>query len=153
MKPSKKLMIAACAALTMSGAQAADNHTINVSATVPGHCRFNAATTDVTFNLDPTSLAIATQGASILYRCTKGTTPAFTFASASTTSGAGGNLGNNPSGDLIPYTFTTSAPVDGTGLGPMQDKTLTVDVSVSQINAANVTPGTYTDTIAITLNP
>lgn len=151
MKPSRKLMVAACAALMMSGAQAADNHTINVSATVAAQCRFNAASTDVLFNLDPASLAIATQSASILYRCTKGTTPAFTFSSASTSSGAGGNLVNGA--ELIPYTYVTSAPVDGTGLGPMHDKTLTVDVSVSQINAANVTPGTYTDTIAITLNP
>jgi spore coat protein U-like protein len=153
MKLNKKWIAAACAsaATLMSGVQAADNHSINVSATVAGQCRFNTASTDVTFNLDPSSLAVATQTAAIAYRCTKGTTPAFVFTSASTSSGVGGNLGNGT--ETIPYTFTTSAPVDGTGLGPMQDKTMSVDVSVNQMNAANVTPDTYTDTIAITLNP
>ena len=151
MKPSKKLLAATCAALLMSGAQAADNHTINISATVAAHCRFNAATTDVTFTLDPAATTTVMQTASIAYRCTKGTTPAFVFSSASTSSAAGGNLGNGT--ESIAYTYVSSAPVDGTGLGAFQDKTLAVDVSVNQANAANVTPGTYTDTIAITLNP
>lgn len=154
MKPSKKLMIAACAALAMSAtAQAADNHTINISATVADFCRFNTATSNVNFTLDPSAATVVTQGATILYRCTKGTTPVFGLASASTGSGAAGTLEDAVSGDTIAYTYVSSAPVDGTGLGAFQDKTLSVDVSVNQANAANVTPGTYTDTIAITLNP
>jgi len=153
MKPSKKLAIAACAALLMSGAQAADNHTINISATVADFCRFNAPSSNVNFTLDPSAATTVTQGATILYRCTKGTTPVFGLASASTGSGAAGTLGDAVSGDTIAYTYVSSAPVDGTGLGAFQDKTLSVDVSVNQANAANVTPGTYTDTIAITLNP
>ena len=154
MKPSKKLMIAACAALTMSGAaQAADNHTINISATVAAHCRFNAPSSNVNFTLDPSAATVVTQTATILYRCTKGTTPVFAFSSASTGGGAAGTLEDAVSGDTIAYSYVSSAPVDGTGLGAFQDKTLSVDVSVNQANAAGVTPGTYTDTIAITLNP
>ena len=42
---------------------------------------------------------------------------------------------------------------NGTGMGAGQDKTLGVTVTVNQANAADVTPGIYTDTIAITLNP
>jgi len=152
MKPSKRLLAATCTALLMSGAQAADNHTINISATVADFCRFNAASSNVNFTLDPSATTTVMQTASILYRCTKGTTPVFGFSSASTSSATDGTLGN-AGPDTIAYTYATSAPVDGSGLGAFQDKTLAVDVSVNQANAANVTPGTYTDTIAITLNP
>jgi len=55
--------------------------------------------------------------------------------------------------ESIAYTYTSAAGGSGTGMGNGQDKTLSVTVSVNQANAANVTPGVYTDTIAITLTP
>jgi spore coat protein U-like protein len=55
--------------------------------------------------------------------------------------------------ESIPYTYTSVAGGSGTGLASGQEKTLTVTVSVDQTTAANVTPATYSDTIAITLTP
>jgi spore coat protein U-like protein len=154
MNTNKKWIAAACAsaALLMSGAlQAADSHTITVSATVAGNCKFNAATSTVGLTLDPTATTTVSQSASVLYRCTKGTAPAFALSSGSTSSGTGGNLVNGA--ESIAYSYTSTSGGSGTGMGTGQDKTLDVTVSVNQANAANVTPNTYTDTIAITLTP
>lgn len=154
MKTNKKWIAAACAsaALLMSGAlQAADSHTITVNATVTGNCKFNAGTSTVSLTLDPTATTTVTQNASVLYRCTKGTAPVFALSSGSTSSATGGNLVNGS--ESIPYTYTSTAGGSGTGMATGNDKTLSVSVSVNQANAANVTPNTYTDTIAITLTP
>ena len=151
MKTNKKL-IAALAAILMSGAAAAgDNHSVALNATVNGTCKFNAASSTVNITLDPTSSATVTQGASVLYRCTKGTAPTFALASGSTSSATGGNLVNG--GESIAYTFSSTSGGAGTGVGAGNDKTLSLSVSVNQANAANVTPNTYTDSIAITLTP
>ena len=149
---SNKKMIAALAAILVSGAAAAgDNHTVTVNATVNSTCKFNAASSTVNLTLDPTASSTVTQNASILYRCTKGTAPTFAFSSGSTSSGTGGNLVNGA--ESIAYTFTNTPGGSGSGLGTGNDKTLGLAVSVNQANAANVTPNVYTDTIAITLTP
>jgi spore coat protein U-like protein len=154
MKTSRKLIAAACAtaAMLMGGAAfAADSHTITVNATVAGNCKFNAGTSTVNMTVDPTATTTVTGNAAVLYRCTKGTSPAFALSSGSTSSATGGNLVNGA--ESIPYTYTSTSGGAGTGLGAGQDKTLSVTVSVNQANAADVTPNTYTDTIAITLTP
>lgn len=154
MKGTRQVIAAACATAAMligGAAQAADSHTITVNATVAGNCRFNAGTSTVNMTLDPTATTTVTGNANVLYRCTKGSTPSFVFASGSTSSGVGGNLVNGS--ESIAYTYATASGGAGSGLGPGQDKTLTVTVSVDQTNAANVTPATYTDTIAISVTP
>ena len=149
---NKNLIAATIVALLMAGnATAADSHTITVNATVTSTCKFNAASSTLNMTLDPTATSTVTQTASVLYRCTKGTSPNFALASGSTGSSAGGNLVNGA--ESIPYTFTNTAGGAGTGLGAGNDKTLSVAVSVNQANAANVTPAVYTDSITITLTP
>lgn len=150
----KTLIAAACAAaalLVNAPAGAAGSHTVTVNATVTAACKFNAATSTVNLTLDPMLTTTVSQTASILYRCTKGASPAFAFSSGSTASATGGNLVRGP--ESIPYTYTSTSGGDGTGLGTGQDKTLSLTVSVNQANAANVTPNVYTDTIAITVTP
>jgi spore coat protein U-like protein len=151
MKPSKKLIAAAFAVLAMNSAHAADNHTINVNAVVNGTCIFNTGSSNINMTLDPTATTVITGASTIQYRCTRGTTPVFAMTSGSTGSGAGGNLVLGT--ESIAYTYSSVNGGDGTGMAAAQAKDLTVTVSVNQANAANVTPGTYTDTIAITLNP
>ena len=149
---SNRKLIAAVASLLMSGAAAAgDNHSVTVNATVNGTCKFNAASSTVNLTLDPTASSTATQGASVLYRCTKGTAPSFALASGSTGSTTGGNLVNGA--ESIAYTFSSTSGGAGAGMGTGNDKTLALSVSVNQANAANVTPAVYTDSIAITLTP
>ena len=153
MKTNRKLLLlAAAAALLASGAaRANDSHTITVNATVVGTCKFNAASSTLSLTLDPTASSTVSQTASVLYRCTKGTAPSFALSSGSTSSASGGNLVNGA--ESIAYTYSNTPGGSGTGMGAGNDKTLAVTVSVSQANAANVTPGVYTDTIAITLTP
>ena len=152
MKTNKKLLALAAAALLASvNAKANDSHVITVNATVLATCKFNAATTTLAMTLDPTASSTVSQTASVLYRCTKGTAPSFAFSSGSTSSSTGGNL--TKAAESIAYTYTSAAGGSGTGMGVGNDKTLSVTVSVNQANAANVTPGVYTDTIAITLTP
>jgi spore coat protein U-like protein len=153
MNTTRKILAAACAAalLASGSAQANDSHTITVNATVLATCKFNTATSTVNMTLDPTLSTTVSQTASILYRCTKGTTPSFAFSSGSTSSATGGNL--TKAAESIAYTYTSTSGGNGTGMGTGNDKTLSVTVSVNQANAANVTPGVYTDTIAITLTP
>jgi spore coat protein U-like protein len=151
MKSNKKL-IAALAAMLVSGAAAAgDNHSVTVNATVNGTCKFNAASSTVNLTLDPTLSTTTTQNASIGYRCTNGTAPTFALSSGSTSSATGGNLVNGA--ESIAYTFSSTSGGSGTGMGTGNDKTLALSVSVNQANAANVTPAVYTDSIAITLTP
>jgi spore coat protein U-like protein len=152
MRTSKKFLALAAAALLVSGtARANDSHTITVNATVLATCKFNAATTTMNLTLDPTASSTVSQTASVLYRCTKGTAPSFSFSSGSTSSSSGGNLVRG--GESIAYTYSSASGGAGTGMGTGNDKALSVTVSVNQTNAANVTPGVYTDTIAITLTP
>ena len=151
MKTNKKLIAALAAMLMSTAAHAGDSHTVNINGTVSGTCKFNSPTSTVNLTIDPTLTTTVTQGANVLYRCTKGTAPTFALASGSTTSATGGNLVNGA--ESIPYTFTSVAGGSGTGMAAGNDKTLAVSISVNQANAANVTPATYTDTIAITLTP
>lgn len=150
---NKKLLTAlgSAALIISAGAQAADSHTITVSATVVATCKFNSASSTLNLTLNPTATSTVSQSASVLYRCTKGTAPIFALASGSTSSATGGNLVNGS--ESIAYTFASTSGGNGTGVGSGQDKSLSVTVSVNQANAANVTPAIYTDTIAITLTP
>ncbi len=152
MSRNSNLIAATIAALVLTGnAMAADSHTIIVNATVSATCKFNAASSTMNLTLDPTASSTVTQTASVLYRCTKGTAPAFALASGSTSSATGGNLINGA--ESIPYTFSSASGGSGTGMSTGNDKALSVSVSVNQANAANVTPAVYTDSITITLTP
>ena len=71
--------------------------------------------------------------------------------SSSTASTSGGNLLQGA--ETIPYTFSSTSGGAGSGLGSGNDKTLAVTVSVAQSGAANVTPGTYSDTIVVNVSP
>jgi spore coat protein U-like protein len=152
MKTNKKAIVTAVAALLMSAAaHAADNHSVTVNGSVSGTCKFNSAASTVNLTLDPTATSTVTQNASVAYRCTKGTSPAFALTSGSTSSATGGNLVNGT--ESIPYTFSSTSGGAGSGMSAGNDKTLSLSVSVNQGNAANVTPAVYTDSIAITLTP
>jgi spore coat protein U-like protein len=151
MKPNKKLIAAAFAVFAMSSAQAADNHTITVNAVVSGTCKFISGASSIDMTLDPTLSTNLTGTSNIQYRCTKGTVPSFVYASGSTGAAGSGELRKN--GEMIPYSFAAVPGGNGQGMAPGLERTLAVTVTVNQADAANVTPETYTDTVAITLTP
>ena len=156
MKLRKKILALglAVACASMGGvAFAAGSHTITVNATVTGTCKFNTAASTIALAVDPTATSSVTGTDNVLYRCTNGTVPSFTLASSSTGSTSGGNLANGA--ESFPYTFSSTGGGAGTGMGnsATNDKTLAVAVSVAQSGAANVTPGVYSDTILVSVNP
>jgi spore coat protein U-like protein len=154
MKRLKLTAALVTAALTMGlgAAQGADSHTINVSAAVAGNCKFQTASPSaINLTLDASATTTLNQAGVVVYRCTKDTAPAFVLASGSTGAATGGNL--DRSGETIAYTFSSVNQGVGLGMGGAGDRNLTVTVSVDQSLAANVTPGSYTDTIAISVTP
>jgi spore coat protein U-like protein len=138
---------AALALLVASGAVQAGGHALTINASVLGACRFAAATSTLAFVLDPLGSGTVSQTANVVYQCSKGNAGSTVLQSASTGSGTGGNLRN--AADTVPYAVSTTLSGNGNG----KPRTLSVTVTISQPAAANVRPGTYTDTIAITLTP
>lgn len=145
-------MALACACIG-GNASAANTHTITVNASVAAVCMFNTTSSTVSLTVDPTASTTVSGTDNVLYRCTNGTTPSFALTSSSTSSTSGGNLIQGA--ESIPYTFSSTGGGAGTGMGNVaaNDKTLAVTVSVNQAAAANVTPGTYTDTIVVNVTP
>lgn len=141
--------IAAAALLCAAGfSQAADSADINVSATVLGICKFQAASADLAFgNLDP-SAGAATASSSITYKCTNGTAaPTVDF-----NSGTGSRTMNNGA-ETLAYTITLGSTSAGTGFGSGQEKTLTIDGSITAAALENAKAGTYTETVQIDITP
>lgn len=142
--------IAAAALLCAAGfAQAAGSADINVSATVQGICKFQAASADLAFgSLDPSGGVDATASGSIDYKCTNGTaapTVSFNSGTGSRTMSGGGNT--------LAYTITLGSTVAGTGFGSGQEKTLTLGGTISAANLENAKAGLYTETVQININP
>lgn len=136
---------------------ASATHSLGVTATVTGNCRFNTAgPTAVTIAnsagaIDPTVAVDATGTANVLFRCTTGTTSAITA--------------NNGANFLVtrrvmfgalpmPYTLALAGNAQvGSGHGAGQDKTLAVTATIIQADFINATAGAYTDTVVLTITP
>jgi hypothetical protein len=139
----------------------ATSATVNVSAVVPKACRFYSAPGAMTIQhggglIDPTSASNATGSSTINYRCTNGVSPRFdidasgTFASPKTrtVSLAGTAVPANTVAADITVTATGGA---GTGLGGGQDKTATIDGSITPANFAAASPDTYSKTVTVAI--
>lgn len=141
---------------------ASTTHTLNLSATINGNCRFNTAgPTAVTIGT-PVAIttidqseqpAVASGAANVLYRCTTGTT-------AVTTAGNGGNffggarrvcVGATP---CMPYSLGLVGGAQvGTGHGAGQDKILAVTATILAVDYQNAAAGAYTDAVILTISP
>lgn len=154
------LALALAGALTCIPAMAASTtHTLSVSATVSGNCRFNTAgPTALTIAtgagvIDPSAAGPATGSVGIAFRCTTGTSSAITADDGLNASGPGARRVSSGSG-FMPYTLSlTNAAQVGTGFGAGQDKTVTVDASITAANYQNAAAGAYTDTVTLTITP
>ena len=136
---------------------ASTTHSLSLSATVTGICKFNTAgPTAVTIAnsggaIDPTVAVDATGTANVLFRCTTGTTSAISA--------------NNGSNFLVtrrvmfgalpmPYSLALAGNAQvGSGHGAGQDKTLAVTATIIQADFINATAGAYTDTVVLTITP
>lgn len=132
---------------------ASSSHQLGVAATVQGSCRFNSGgPTALSFGaIDPSATTNATASATVLYRCTNGTSASISKAGAND---AGGNHRLANGSDFIIYTATLSGDAQtGTGYGAGQDKTLDVSGVITPADFQNAPAGNYTDTLTLTISP
>ena len=157
-KCNKVFMGAVCAAvmLAATSALAADTQTMTVSAAVLGVCKFTSSAYTMTFtNIDPASVASATQTTTIGYKCTKNTGPAaITFAG-----GATGTIVSLPGvgtpANTLPVTLSWTNPVTlGSGFGVASTPiSFAVTGTITAANFSNAPADTYTTGVLVAILP
>jgi hypothetical protein len=138
----------------------ATSATVTVSAVVPKACRFYSSPGAMTIQhggglIDPTSGSNATGSSTLSYRCTNGVSPRFDVDSSGTfTSPKTGtvNLVGAVTAANLPADITVTATGGaGTGLGGGQDKTATIDGSITPANFGAASPDTYSKTVTVAI--
>ena len=135
---------------------ASTTHSVAVSATVTGNCRFQAVSgaTLAFGTIDPSGVGAVTTSGTAAYRCTTGVSPTVTSDDGANETGpAAPRMRIGVTANYLPYTFTIGALVAGTGHGAGQDKTLTINGSIAQVDYANAAAGNYVDTLVLTIAP
>lgn len=162
-KTLKQFFLAMLAVLGMLAGNVfaqATSATVTVSATVPKACRFYSSPSPMTIQhggglIDPTSGSNATGSSTLNYRCTTGVDPRFdidssgTFASPKTRSV---NLvGAVTLANLAADITVTATGGTGSGLGAAENKTATIDGSISVANFQAAAPDTYSKTVTVAI--
>jgi hypothetical protein len=149
-------VLAIAAVFASTAAIASDSVTVTVNASVSSVCKFNSGQTPVVTVqtsggvVDPSAAGPATGNASILYRCTNGTSPTFTVpATATVTCTTSGTCGSS----TMTTTMSSSGGGNGSGMGSGQDKTLTVTGTLPSSQYANAQSGDYSGTITVSVAP
>ena len=152
----KKVLMAviAVAMVAMAGAAwAANSNTLTVSATVNGACKFSSLTSTLSFNpLDPSVGNNVTATTTTAFWCTKGVAETISADLGTHASGGTRQMLDSVSGDLIPYTLSLT-PDGNTNQGPGSPRTLTIGGGIQGTDYISKTPGTYSDTVLLQINP
>jgi spore coat protein U-like protein len=136
-------------AATFAAVAPAMANTITVGASTAALCTAPAAVTVALGNYNGLTAA-APQTANVVFQCTNTTPATVTLESVSTASATGGDLTDAATATPIAYTFSGDGTVvTGTGLTAGND--LTVPVVVDIAAGQNPAPGTYSDTINVTV--
>lgn len=144
-----KILSAALLACSAGLASAGGTQILAVSATVPGTCKFSAASTPLAFgSIDPTSTTAVTQTANVVYRCTKNT------ASLGITGTAGAHTMTSGT-DTLAYTMSITGDTrPGTGFGAAgTDLTAVVTGTIAAADFQTAAAGTYTEDVTLTITP
>ena len=156
MKTSIRAIAAAALALAASTGFAADNLSLNVTASVAAVCNLTLSGPMAFGALDPTSTANATASVTASYKCTKGTAvTSFTVDGGITGTYAGSMTGAGATPDSIPYTITWTNPTayTGGGLGSaVAAKTVSLGGTITNANYVNVKPDSYAGSVSIAVN-
>jgi spore coat protein U-like protein len=121
---------------------------MGVTATTTKLCTAPVATAVALGEYNGTSAKTA--NSTITYKCTNTTTSTINLQSASTRSSTGGNLTNGT--NTIAYTLTGDGST-GTGSGLSGSATdISITVGISVLSGLNPVPGSYSDTINVTVN-
>jgi len=134
-------------------AWAADTNTLTVQASVTGTCRFSSGTSTLNFGaLDPSTPVLVNGSSTTQFWCTKGvTTGAITATNGTSWSGSSRRM-TGPGGDLIPYSLSLT-PDGIPNAGPGTPRTLTISGAVLAADYTGVSAGSYSDTVALNINP
>jgi spore coat protein U-like protein len=150
--------LAAAGLLAAGIAHAADTHTVTVSATVVGTCKFNSATSTVTLtnngtDIDPSLAVAATGNTDITFRCTKNATSAISIGGVAYTAPLARTLTSG--GNTMGYTFTlTGAAQLGTGFGAGgSDLTLNIAGNIPAATVQGAAAGSYSDSVVLSITP
>jgi spore coat protein U-like protein len=159
MKNVNKILYTCAAVLaygSLSGAaMALDTHTLTVSASVSGVCKFSSSSSTLSFGaLDPSSNSNATASGSTTFWCTKGT--AYSVADDDglheTAVNANRMQHSTDTTEYIPYTLTYT-PTSGTGAGPTAAATLSFAGAIQYNDYKGALAGSYSDTVTVTVTP
>jgi hypothetical protein len=157
----RNILVGALALLGLFTGEAfaqATSANVTVSAVVPKACRFYSSPAAMVIQhsgglIDPVSVANAAGSSTLSYRCTNTVLPRFdidtsgTFASPKT---ANVNLvGAVTLANLQASITVTATGGAGTGLGAGQDRTATIDGSITPANFGGAAPDTYSKTVTI----
>jgi len=152
----KKVLMAviAVAAVAAAGVAVAADTTVAVTANVIGTCKFNNGGTITYTDLDPASTSSTVSGtvSQPQFWCTKPT--AYTITDDRGIHDGTGTFRMQHATvlpDFIPYTFTYSS----TGIGAGKNAPITMDIasSITVSDLANLSSGTYRDTVTLTITP
>ena len=150
------LCAAAAAGMFAAGTAQAATQVVTVNAVIVGICKFNTGQSPVVTvansgaTIDPSLAGPATGNANVLYRCTNGTTPAFSGpASATVTCTTSGTCGATTMAPAM--TYTTGG--NGSGFSGGNDKTLVVNGQLTQVQYQDMQAGTYSGTVTVTVTP
>lgn len=156
MSTFKRIGVAAALLGASSLALSAGTETANitVTATVPGVCKLtSSATPSVPITANPSVGGDATGTAPVTFKCTKN--HPYTFkVGGSSTSPKTGNLSDGATTPvLVPYSASWTQP-SGTGAGFTSANEVTADVlvTISEADYLDKPAGSYTGTIAVTID-
>src|SRR5712691_4645689 len=152
MRFSKKVLtFGAAAALSVLGGNASGAgsaaQNVNVNAAVQATCRFTSTVQTISLIIDPSLPGPYTGTGTVTYKCTNKTTPTLSLMPVSTAipsaGAAGGNANLKLTGETdIPYSYTNTGAVQGTGFGAPANKSITVNVSVLEADGQAAAAGT-----------
>lgn len=162
-------VLAAVAMFSATNANAQASQNIQVQATVPPVCVINGGGTDVTFDFGPVDVANGTDSTATVnftWRCTAGTNVEIEL-DAGTTTGSDpttGRLLENASGATLSYLLcqdvnctlpwgdgATASDIVTTGTGMNNPATVPIYGILDGAAAQNAEPGTYTETVVLSL--
>jgi hypothetical protein len=158
----KRILVAGLALVGLMAGQAvyaqATSATVSVSAVVPKACRFYSSPAAMVIqhgggNIDPASGSNATGSSTIDYKCQTGVSQRFDIDSSGTYASPKSvsvNLVGAVTLANLPANITVTATGGaGTGLGSGQEKTATIDGSITPANFGPAAPDSYSKTVTI----
>lgn len=134
----------------LSAVAMAASQNVGVSGTISGQCRFTASSA-LAFTLDPNLGSDATATGSVTFWCTKSSAYTLSTDNGQNSSGSQKRLYDG-SAVYINYAATL-ASTTGSGTGKTTPISVNINGTVVNADYVNQPAGSYTDTLAVTINP